>query len=279
MMGFTARGRWLDLTTPAVMGIVNVTPDSFSDGGLFALPDQAAAHARQLFEQGAAIIDVGGESTRPHATPVSVDEQLSRVIPVIERIHQQLDVMISIDTSEPLVIEAAVRAGAHLVNDVRGLRRPGALEAVAFSGAGVCLMHMQGEPDSMQQNPTYVDVVGEVIDYLAGRIEACLALGMDRKSLMIDPGFGFGKTLTHHEQLFYRLGEFATLDCPLLVGVSRKSMLGAWTGRPVTQRLYPGVAAAAIAVSRGAKIIRTHDVAATVDAVRVGAALRDPLEG
>lgn len=273
-----ARNRQLSLATPVVMGIVNVTPDSFSDGGLYADPALAFDHARRLVAEGASIIDVGGESTRPRATPVTADEEIGRVVPVIERIARELDVLVSVDTSDPAVIEAAVAAGAHLVNDVRGLRRPGALEAAARCGAAVCVMHMQGEPGTMQENPTYVDVVAEVIDYLRGRVAACVTLGMDPRSVLVDPGFGFGKTLAHHVALFNRLEAFRGLGAGLLVGVSRKSMIGAWTGRPVGERLAGSVAAAAIAASRGADIVRAHDVAATVDAVRTGAALRRTVE-
>ena len=278
MRTLVARHRRLSLDAPIVMGVLNVTPDSFSDGGLYVDPDRALEQARRLVAEGAAIVDVGGESTRPRAAPVSVDEEIARVVPVIARIARELDVLISVDTSEPRVIEAAVRAGAGLVNDVRGLRRPGALEAAARSGAAVCVMHMQGEPADMQQNPTYVDVVAEVIQYLRGRVEACVAYGMERGSVLVDPGFGFGKTLAHHVELFNRLEEFRGVGAGLLVGVSRKSMLGAWTGRPVGERLAASVAAATIAANRGADIIRAHDVAPTRDAVQVGAALRRLLE-
>jgi dihydropteroate synthase len=268
----------LPLGSPLVMGVLNVTPDSFSDGGRHAEPAAAEARALEMVAQGAMIIDVGGESTRPGASPVPADEEIRRVVPVIERIRARSPVLISIDTSEPRVIEAAVSAGASLVNDVRGLRRPGALSAAAQSGAAVCVMHMKGEPGTMQDDPRYADVVAEVGDYLEDRVAECLAVGIPRDSIVVDPGFGFGKTLEHHLEMMARLGEFAGLGCPLLVGLSRKSMLGVLTGRPVGERLYAGVAAAAIAVSRGADIVRAHDVAATLDAVRIGAAMRRPRE-
>jgi len=260
------------------MGVLNVTPDSFSDGGRHAEPVVAEARALAMVAEGATIIDVGGESTRPGADAVPADEQIRRVVPVIERIRAQSAVVISVDTSEPRVIEAAVRAGASLVNDVRGLRRPDALAAAAHAGAAVCVMHMRCEPGTMQGDPRYGDVVAEVAAYLESRVADCVAAGIAPASIVVDPGFGFGKTLEHHLTMMARLEEFTRLGCPLLVGLSRKSMLGLLTGRPLGERLYAGVAAAAIAVSRGADIVRAHDVAPTLDAIRIGAAMRRPRE-
>lgn len=256
------------------MGILNVTPDSFSDGGRFVDADRALDAALALVAEGAAIIDVGGESTRPGATEVPLEEELRRVVPVIGKIAAACSVPISVDTSAPEVMRASIDAGASIVNDVRGLRRPGALSAVARARVAVCVMHMQGEPATMQQNPTYRDVVGDITSYLRERIRECLDAGIAAESIVIDPGFGFGKTLAHHLEMAARLEEFTVLGCPLLVGVSRKSMLGAITGRPAGERLAAGVAAAAVLASRGADIVRAHDVAPTVDAVRIGAALR-----
>lgn len=259
----------LDLSRPQVMGILNVTPDSFSDGGRFVSRDAALAQARAMVEQGAALVDVGGESTRPGALPVSEQEELDRVIPVIERIAAELDVVISVDTSTPAVMEAAAKAGAHLINDVRALRRPGALEVAARSGLPVCLMHMQGEPGFMQQNPQYANVVQEVLDFLQVRVQVCIEAGISANNLLIDPGFGFGKSLRHNLQLMRHLEQLRRLPYPLLVGVSRKSMVGAVLNRPVDQRLMGSIALAVIAVQKGASIIRAHDVAATVDAIRM----------
>ncbi len=256
------------------MGVLNVTPDSFSDGGRHAGVAAALAHARRMVEEGATIVDVGGESTRPGATPVSVEEELSRVIPVVEALARELDVIISVDTSQPAVIVAATTAGAQLINDVRGLQRPGALQAAAASGAAVCLMHMQGEPGTMQQAPAYGDVVAEVRRWLEARLVVCQAAGIAPERWLVDPGFGFGKTLAHNLTLLARLGETAPAGVPLLVGLSRKSMLGSITGRGVGDRLAAGVAAAALAVRAGAFIVRTHDVGATVDAVKWAAAVR-----
>ena len=245
------------------MGVLNVTPDSFSDGGRHAGVAAALAHARRMVEEGATIVDVGGESTRPGATPVSVED-----------LARELDVIISVDTSQPAVIVAATTAGAQLINDVRGLQRPGALQAAAASGAAVCLMHMQGEPGTMQQAPAYGDVVAEVRRWLEARLVVCQAAGIAPERWLVDPGFGFGKTLAHNLTLLARLGETAPAGVPLLVGLSRKSMLGSITGRGVGDRLAAGVAAAALAVRAGAFIVRAHDVGATVDAVKWAAAVR-----
>ena len=264
----------LDLRSPAVMGILNVTPDSFSDGGRFARRDAALAQARRMIGDGAAIIDVGGESTRPGANPASLDEELSRVIPVIEALRAESPVLISIDTNKPDVMRAATDAGADIINDVRALAEPGALAAAARTRAGICLMHMRGEPRTMQIEPHYDDVVTEVAAFLATRLEACRSAGIEADRLAIDPGFGFGKTLAHNLELLKHLGRFAEMGAVLAVGLSRKSMLARLTGRAVDDRTAGSVALAAIAVLNGARIVRAHDVAATLDAVRVAAAVR-----
>jgi dihydropteroate synthase len=263
----------LDLHAPVVMGVLNVTPDSFSDGGRFSAPEQAVAHALAMAGEGAALLDVGGESTRPGAAPVSTAEELERVIPVIEALLASGAAPVSIDTAKPEVMLAAAEAGAELINDVQALRAPGALEAAAASGCGVCLMHMQGEPRTMQAAPAYDDVVEDVYAFLATRIEACAAAGIGLDRIVVDPGFGFGKSLAHNLSLMRHLDRFTRLGVPVLVGVSRKSMLGAVTGRPVGERLAAGLALATLAVSAGARIIRSHDVAATLDAVRMTAAV------
>ena len=262
-------GKSLDLARPRVMGILNVTPDSFSDGGRFSEPDRALRQAERMVDDGADILDVGGESTRPGAEAVSLDEELERVVPIIERLATRFDVPVSIDTSKPEVMRAAVAAGAAMVNDVNALRAPDAIATVAGLGVPVCLMHMQGEPRTMQQSPQYDDVVADIIDYLAARVAACEGGGIARAHLLLDPGFGFGKTLEHNLALLARLRDFARLGMPLLVGISRKSMLGAVTGRDVEDRVAASVAAALMAVERGAAILRVHDVAPTVDALKV----------
>ena len=269
--------RRLPLYPPAVMGVLNVTPDSFSDGGRHLDPAAALAAARRMVADGAAIIDVGGESTRPGSQPPPVEEELRRVVPVVRAIVAELDVVISVDTSRAAVIEAAVAAGAHLINDVRALREPGALAAAAASGAGVCVMHMQGDPATMQNSPVYGDVVAEVRAWLEARLAACRAAGIAAERLAVDPGFGFGKTAAHNLALLAALGEFTTLGAALLVGLSRKSLAGYLTGRPVGERLAGSVALAALAAEHGAGIVRAHDVRETVDAVRIGAALRNSL--
>lgn len=266
--------RVLDLREPVLMGVVNVTPDSFSDGGRFVTVDAAQAQAEHLIAEGAAIIDVGGESTRPGATPVDSEEELRRVLPVVERLAARTAALISIDTSNPELMRRAAGAGAHLINDVRALRRPGALEAVAASTLGVCLMHMRGEPQDMQADPRYDDVVAEVKTYLAERVAACVAAGIARERLCIDPGFCFGKTLAHNVALLRGLPQFVPLALPLLVGLSRKSLVAGLLGAssaqlPASARVNGSVTLAAMAVSQGAHIVRTHDVAATREALRI----------
>ena len=254
-----------------VMGILNVTPDSFSDGGRFFRPADALQRARQMLAEGADLIDIGGESARPGAGPVGEPEELDRVIPVIEALRRESNVPVSIDTSKPAVMRAAVTAGADFINDVFALRRDGALEAAVELGVPVCLMHMQGKPRTMQEAPVYGDVVAEVRRFLAQRIEACLTAGIARERLVIDPGFGFGKTLEHNLALLAGLGEIASLECPVLVGLSRKSMVGQLLGPPGADRVHGSVALAVIAFQKGARIVRAHDVQATVDALRVAA--------
>lgn len=266
--------RRLDLSRPVVMGILNVTPDSFSDGGRFLSRDAALAHARAMVAEGAAIIDIGAESTRPGAAPVSVQEELDRLLPVVEAIAAELDVVISLDTSTPAVMTEGAARGAGLINDIRALRRPGALAVAAATGLPVCLMHMQGEPGGMQAAPHYDDVVAEVEAFLLDRVAACEAAGIPASRLVLDQGFGFGKALAHNLDLLAAVPRFAALGYPLLVGVSRKSMLGALLGgAPVDQRLFAGVAAAALAARDGARILRVHDVKATCDALAVAQAL------
>ncbi|AOE87473.1 dihydropteroate synthase [Pseudomonas sp. TCU-HL1] len=266
--------RVLDLAQPQVMGILNVTPDSFSDGGRFSGRDAALRHAAEMVAAGATLIDVGGESTRPGARVVSPTEELERVAPVVELIARELDVVISLDTSTPAVMREGARLGAGMINDVRALRRDGALDAAADTGLAVCLMHMQGEPGNMQQDPRYQDVVREVGDFLAERMKACTDVGVAVDRIVLDPGFGFAKTLAHNLSLFKHMEALHELGRPLLVGVSRKSMIGQTLGREVDQRLYGGLALAALAVAKGACILRVHDVAETVDAVRMIAAVQ-----
>lgn len=273
-MKLALRDRTLDLAEPVVMGVLNVTPDSFSDGGLHASVEAAVAQGVRMAEEGAAIIDVGGESTRPGARPVAVEEEIRRVVPVIESLAVRIRASISVDTSKPEVIRAAVAAGASMVNDVRALRSPGALEAASASGVAVCLMHMQGDPATMQAEPRYADVVAEVREFLASRVAACESAGISRDRLCVDPGIGFGKTAGHNLALLAHLGDFGGDGLPVLVGVSRKSLVGIITGRAAGDRLAGSVAFAALAAARGASIVRAHDVAATLDAVRVGSALR-----
>jgi dihydropteroate synthase len=256
------------------MGILNVTPDSFSDGGCFAERDAALRHAEAMAMAGATLIDVGGESTRPGARAVSPTEELERVAPIVEAIARELDVVVSVDTSTPAVIRECARLGAGLINDVRALQRDGALDAAADTGLPVCLMHMRGEPGDMQNDPRYEDVVDEVYSFLERRMGACAAAGIPLDRIVLDPGFGFAKTLNHNLVLFRRMEVLHRLGRPLLVGVSRKSMIGAVLGRPVDERLYGSLALAALAVSKGAQIVRVHDVAETVDVVRMIAAVQ-----
>lgn len=265
--------RVLDLAHPQVMGILNVTPDSFSDGGRFRQRDAALRHAAAMVAAGASLIDVGGESTRPGALQVSSDEELQRVAPVVEAIAAELDVIISVDTSCPQVMRESARLGAGLINDVRSLRREGALQAAAQSGLPVCLMHMQGEPETMQKNPHYDDLLAEVQAFFAERMAACAAAGIAAERIILDPGFGFAKNLQHNLSLFKHLQVLHGFARPLLVGVSRKSMIGQTLGREVDQRLAGGLALAALALVKGACILRVHDVAETVDVVRMLAAV------
>jgi dihydropteroate synthase len=261
--------RVLDLTGPKVMGVLNVTPDSFSDGGRYVTLQDALTHAHAMVAEGAAVIDVGGESTRPGAEPVDLQQELERVLPLIEKLHAEIDVVISIDTMKPEVMRAAVAAGAGLVNDVLALQSPGALQAVAATGAAVCLMHMQGTPRTMQVEPHYEDVVADVEAFLLRRVQACVEAGIARERIVLDPGFGFGKSLQHNLCLLAGLPRLASHGFPVLAGLSRKAMLGKLLGRPVEQRLAGSLALATIAVQRGVRIIRSHDIAPTCDAVAV----------
>ena len=263
------------LTAPVVMGILNLTPDSFSDGGLFTARGAAITRVRQMITEGAAIIDIGGESTRPGAQAVSIEDELERVIPVIEAVRTESDIPISVDTSKPEVMMAAVQAGASMINDVRALREPGALEAAARLNVPVCLMHMQGEPRTMQAEPRYQNVVEDVLEFLLQRVALCEAAGIPRDSVIIDPGFGFGKTLQHNLALFHALERFVATGLPLLVGVSRKSMIGQLLDIPVTQRMPASVALASLAAWMGTAIIRVHDVQPTVHAVRMCQAIKN----
>jgi dihydropteroate synthase len=255
------------------MGILNTTPDSFSDGGLWTDRDDAIRHAAAMAADGADLIDVGGESTRPGAAAVPVQQELDRVVPVIEAVVRETGLPVSVDTSKPAVMEAAVAAGAGMINDVYALRREGALAMAAKLGVPVCVMHMQGEPGNMQQEPHYEDVVEEVSRFLLGRAAACEAAGIPGENILIDPGFGFGKTYEHNVQLFQALPQICRIGYPVLAGVSRKAMLGAITSKPVTERTAASVAAALLAVQAGASVVRVHDVAETVDALKVMQAL------
>ncbi|WP_444882649.1 dihydropteroate synthase [Microbulbifer sp. PSTR4-B] len=273
-MKITCGKHTLDLSSPVVMGVLNTTPDSFSDGGSYyqaGMLDLSLVlrRAEQMLDEGAAIIDVGGESTRPGASPISEEEELDRVLPVVDAICTRLDVVVSVDTSTPTVIREAAKVGAGLINDVRALEREGALEAAAQTDLPVCLMHMQGQPDTMQTSPNYRDVVTEVAHYLAGRIEACGAVGINRERLLLDPGFGFGKTDAHNLALLGALSQLGPADVPILAGLSRKSMIGRLLQREVEDRLPGSLALAMLAAQRGAKILRVHDVAETVDVLRL----------
>ena len=266
-------GRVLRLDRPRVMGIVNVTPDSFSDGGRHDTVEAAVAHGLRLAAEGADLLDVGGESTRPGADAVSLADELARVVPVIERLVRETSLPVSVDTSKPEVMRAAVAAGAGMTNDVYALRRQGALDAVAALGVPVVLMHMLGEPRGMQDAPHYDDVVGDVHRFLAERLFACEMAGIPKKNLVVDPGFGFGKTLDHNLRLLRQLSRLGDLGVPVLAGMSRKRSLGEITGRTVDERVYASVAAAVLAAEYGARIVRVHDVAATVDAMKVWASV------
>lgn len=276
-------GRRLELSRPAIMGVINTTPDSFSDGGtLFRGArldiELAMGRARQMVDAGAAILDIGGESTRPGAVSISLAEEVDRVLPVLERIVAELDVVVSVDTSSPQLMREAARAGAGLLNDVRALTRDGALEAAADTNLPVCLMHMQGNPGTMQAAPTYDDVVAEVADFLQLRVAACAAAGIGPARLLLDPGFGFGKSVEHNLQLLRGLPALAALGLPLVVGLSRKSIIGTLLGREVDQRLPASLGLAVLAAERGAAVIRTHDVAATADAVAMWVALNEVVD-
>lgn len=271
-------GRRISLDSAIVMGILNVTPDSFSDGGSFTDIDSALFQAEKMLSDGAMIIDVGGESTRPGAKSVSASEELDRVIPIIEKLNQELDVVISIDTSKAIIMTAAAQAGAGMINDVMALQGEGALSAAQGTGLPVCLMHMKGKPRTMQMNPEYHDVVLDVKDFLSQRVEQCLQSGISKEQIIIDPGFGFGKTLAHNISLFKHLEEFKALGFPVLVGASRKSMLGQITGKEVDDRLAGSIALATLLVAKmaalnGAVILRVHDVTETVDAIKIAQAL------
>ena len=266
-------GKPLDLSQPAIMGVLNVTPDSFSDGGNFFPVEKSLEHAQRMVDDGAAIIDVGGESTRPGAAPVSLDEELERVIPVLEALGSDFPVPVSIDTRKPAVMQAAVAAGAGLINDVNALQEAGAVEMAAGLGVPVCLMHMQGIPESMQERPDYQDVVTEVATFLQDRARACLAAGLSEQQIILDPGFGFGKTAEHNLQLLQQLDRLVSYGFPVLVGLSRKSLIGKVLGLLVDNRIYPSVALAVLAVWKGAAIVRCHDVRETSEAIRMCSAV------
>lgn len=268
-MKLYARDTILDLSHPHVMGILNVTPDSFSDGGKHNDLVQALTHANEMINAGATIIDIGGESTRPGASEVSVEQELERVIPVVEAISQRFEVWISVDTSKPEVIRESANAGAHIINDIRSLQEPGALEAAAATGLPICLMHMQGDPATMQQSPKYKQLLQDVDAFFVQHIARCEAVGIKKEQLILDPGFGFGKNLSHNYQLLAHLADFHRFGLPLLVGMSRKSMIGQLLNVGPSQRLTGSLACAVIAAMQGAHILRVHDVKETVEAMRV----------
>ncbi|MDE9456851.1 dihydropteroate synthase [Xenorhabdus bovienii] len=268
-MKLTARGSVLDLSRPQVMGILNVTPDSFSDGGNHNTFDAALRHAATMIEEGAAIIDVGGESTRPGAVDVSEQEELDRVVPVVEALAQRFDVWISIDTSKAIVMQESAKVGAHMINDIRSLQEFGALDAAVKTGLPVCLMHMQGQPCTMQAEPYYEDVVWEAKTFLTRQIDRCVAAGIAKNKLILDPGFGFGKNLSHNYQLLAHLEEFHHLGLPILAGMSRKSMIGQLLHVPPQERVTGSIACAVIAAMQGAQIIRVHDVKETVQTMQI----------
>lgn len=279
------RATELELSSPQIMAVLNTTPDSFSDGGALYNDERqldlslVLTQVESFLQQGANIIDVGGESTRPGAEPVSIAEELERVIPVVEAVSKRFNVAISVDTSTPAVMTESAKVGASLINDVRALGRPGALEAAAETGLPVCLMHMSGEPGSMQDDPQYDDVVQEVCDFLLARVGQCVEVGIDTGKILLDPGFGFGKALTHNLTLFRHLDQLVALGFPLMVGVSRKSMIGAILDKPVDQRIIGSVAMAMLAAQRGAQILRVHDVSATADALKILKVLEDINDG
>ncbi|MFP1962529.1 dihydropteroate synthase [Lonsdalea quercina] len=268
-MKLNARGSVIDLSCPQVMGILNVTPDSFSDGGQHNTLDKALFHAQDMVMAGATFIDVGGESTRPGADEVSVAEELDRVVPIVEALSQRFEVWLSVDTSKPEVITAAAAAGAHLINDVRSLQETGALDAAAATQLPICLMHMQGLPQTMQQAPHYDDLMKDVFTFFEHHLSRCTAAGIPREQILLDPGFGFGKNLQHNYSLLAQMESLHQFGLPLLVGMSRKSMIGQLLNVPPKERVYGSVACAVIAALKGARIIRVHDVKATVDAMRV----------
>lgn len=251
------------------MGILNVTPDSFSDGGKFNKVDHALKHAEQMIANGAAIIDVGGESTRPGAAPVTLQQEMDRVLPIVEGLSSRLDTIISVDTSSPELMLEAAALGTHLINDVRALQKPGALEAASSTGLPVCLMHKQGEPKDMQDDPSYSDVISDVREFFSERLSACVEHGINKDKILLDPGFGFGKLLGHNLTLVNRMEQLSVDGCPLLVGMSRKSMIDGVLNKPVDERLYGSLALAAASVMKGAWIVRVHDVAETADVVRM----------
>ncbi|MEQ5207621.1 dihydropteroate synthase [Proteus sp. fly-1067] len=268
-MKLIARGRELNLSTPQVMGILNVTPDSFSDGGTHNSLNDAVNHAAKLIAEGASIIDIGGESTRPGANDVSIDEELQRVVPVVEAIRQRFDVWISVDTSKAQVITESANVGASIINDIRSLQEPRALEAAAKTGLPVCIMHMQGDPKTMQQSPHYENVMIDVDCFLRENIQRCIDAGIEKNQIILDPGFGFGKNLEHNYQLLAHLSELHHFGLPILAGISRKSMVGQLLNVPPQERVAGSVACAVIAAMQGAQIIRVHDVKETVDAMKV----------
>lgn len=268
-MQLVARDLTLDLSCPHIMGILNVTPDSFSDGGKHNKLDAALLHVQEMVNAGATLIDIGGESTRPGAAEVSTEEELNRVVPVVEAIAKRFDVWISVDTSKPEVMTASAQAGAHLINDIRALQEPGALEAAAATGLPVCLMHMQGMPRTMQHKPHYDDLMQDIGDFLQQQIDRCVSANIPKSKLLLDPGFGFGKNLAHSYALLARLSELHRFELPLLVGMSRKSMIGQILNVPPAQRVHGSIACAVIAAMQGAQIIRVHDVKETADAMRI----------
>lgn len=274
-MQLNCRGKILDLSKPVVMGVLNVTPDSFSDGGQHNQVDKAVSHALHMLQAGAAIIDIGGESTRPGAEPVNTQQELDRVLPVIEALASETDAVLSIDTMKPAVMQAACASGAHMINDVNALRADSAMEVAAQSGAALCLMHMQGEPRTMQRSPQYEDVVDDVYAFLEQRVQAAEAAGIQRSQIVVDPGFGFGKQLEHNLRLLAKLEQFLRLQCPVMVGVSRKSMFAQLLDVPPQERIHGGTAVAALACWQGARIIRSHDVLASVHALKVTSAIQE----